>query len=583
MPDLESEEPGLSAPASGAPSRGMEPTADEPYGTGSVFVEEAGAQATAEPEPPHPARRSARGAILVGARIVAGTVGVVVAAATVAAAGLLPLPTVAHAPVATSVVPVPADQQRVCAGPILRLGSDTGEEATVASSIGTPRVDYAATEGTASATRLQSTDSTTGITPTEITLPPAPATVSGGVPVLAASQTQSVDHGDIAGFSAAECREASGDTWLVGGATTTGRTTLITMSNPGEVIANVDLTIYTENGLVTAAGTDGIVVPPGGQRILSLAGFAPDATSPVVRVQSTGSQVVANLQQSIVRTLEPGGVDVIGAAAAPAEVTVIPGLVLSTTDAIAAHENAAGYGDLAPIIRFFVPGSKAARTEITITPEAGAAKPTVVKMTLAAGTVTETPLGAFPAGSYTVTVRSDVPLVAAGRTSVYGGVATSADANTPPAAEFDMVAQGVARLGAAGPGTTAVLHQAVAGSGNVDFAWFASAPAMKKRALVVVGNGPSPRLHLANPTDADATVTVKQSRTSTGEASGADQTVTIPAGGAVTLAASTGISYGLGGFDRLMVSVDYSSDGALAAYTVSPTGPASQPIEVYRG
>jgi hypothetical protein len=365
-------------------------------------------------------RPSARGAVLVGARILTGTIGIAVAAAVVAAAGWLPLPTFSPASSSTTVTPVPTDQQRLCAGPILRLGSDTGEKATTASSIGTPRVVSAASEGQVESSRLQSTDSTTGITPVKLTLPPA-ASASSGTPLLGASQTQSVDHGDISGFAAAECREASGDTWLVGGATTTGRTTLLTMSNPGEVIATVDLTIYTESGPVTAAGTDGIVVPPGGQRILSLAGFAPGAVSPVVRVQSRGSQVVANLQQAVVRTLEPGGVDVVGAVAAPAKLAVIPGIVVGSPEVIAENASVPGYGDLSSVLRILVPGTKPANTQITVTPESGTAKPATVQLTLDAGKVTETLLGDFPAGSYTVSVRSDVPIVAAARASTLSG------------------------------------------------------------------------------------------------------------------------------------------------------------------
>ena len=48
------------------------------------------------------APRGARGAVLIGARIVTGTVGVVIAAAVVAAAGWLPLPTIAITPSATN-------------------------------------------------------------------------------------------------------------------------------------------------------------------------------------------------------------------------------------------------------------------------------------------------------------------------------------------------------------------------------------------------------------------------------------------------------------------------------------------------
>jgi hypothetical protein len=489
---------------------------------------------------------SARGAILIGARIATGTIGVAVALATVAAAGWFPLPTLSGKPLVTSVVPVPADQQRVCAGPILRLGSDTGEEATKVSSIGRPDVvsaanssaNGAANSGRVSRSPLSSTDSTTGVAP-ELLVLPAEAIVPGTVPLLAGGQAQSVARGDFSGLAAAECRETSGDTWLVGGATTTGRTTLLTMSNPGSVIATVTATIYTENGQVTAAGTDGIVVPPGGQRILSLAGFAPGAVSPVVRVQSTGSQIVANLQQSVVRTLMPGGVDVIGATTAPAKVTVIPGLVLSTIDAVEAQSNQPGYEDLAPVLRFLVPGKQQAKAEISIVSESGKAKAVVSKLTLDPGKVTELSIGSFGEGFYTVTIRSDVPIVAGARTSRYGDASAA---------------------------------------GDTDFAWFAAAQTVKKQALVAVADGPSPVLHLANPGAADAVVTVERK----GGSAATGSPVTVPAGGAVAVPVQAGASYEVGGFGSLVVSVSYSAGGAIASYTVSPTGPAAQPIDVYR-
>jgi hypothetical protein len=539
--------PEISMPVAGA----TEPETMEPGTTGPTAAEPAETPAEpaepavtpdddgGDPEPRKPRKpRSARGAILIGARIATGTIGIAVALATVAAAGWLPLPTLSAEPLVTSVVPVPANQQRVCAGPILRLGSDTGEEATKVSSIGRPDVISAAGNGRVSESPLASTDSTTGVTPHRLVLP-AEAILPGTVPLLSGSQTQSVAQGDLTGFAAAECREASGDAWFVGGATTTGRTTLLTMSNPGSVIATVTVTIYTEEGRITAAGTDGIVVPPGGQRILSLAGFAPGAASPVVRVQSTGSQIVANLQQSVVRTLNPGGIDIIGATTAPSKLSVIPGLVLSTMEKIETQSNQADFEDLAPALRFLVPGTDQANVQISIVPESGAGKAVVNKMTLEASKVTELSLGSFDEGSYTVTIRSDVPIVAAARTSRFGDAA---------------------------------------GSSDTDFAWFAAAQIVKKEALVAVADGPSPMLHLANLGTADASVSLEKR----GGSAATGAPVTIPAGGAVAVPVQGRSAYALDGFGSLAMSVSYGADGALASYTVSPTGPAAQPIDVYR-
>jgi hypothetical protein len=253
------------------------------------------------PEPLPAAKGRTRVVVLAGGRIVAGAIGVAVAAAALAAAVLIPIPRYTVSQPSQVVTPVAADQQRVCAGPLLRLGDDSGAGATVVSSIGRPSVRSAQTDGTASAAELTATENTTGLAPEVLTLP-ADGTSTTARPLLAGSQSQVADSADLVGLASAECAEASSDSWLVGGASVTGRTTLITLSNPSAVVATVTLTIYSEAGAVSAAGTDGIAVPAGGQRVFSLAGFAPNAVSPVLRVQSRGGQVVANLQQSTVRT-----------------------------------------------------------------------------------------------------------------------------------------------------------------------------------------------------------------------------------------------------------------------------------------
>jgi hypothetical protein len=476
-------------------------------------------------------RLGARGAIVVGARILTGTVGTAVAVAVVVAAGWLPLPTIAYRVPATSVTPVATDQQRVCAGPILNLGTASGGSATQVSSVGYPVLDYAASSGQAQTEPLLSTDDSSGVTPFKITLPPDKANPQA-VPLLAASQTQSVSSGDLVGFSAAECREASGDSWLVGGATTTGRTTLLTLSNPGAVVATVTVSIYTEQGVIDAAGADGIAVPAGGQRVLSLAGFAPGATSPVIRVQSSGGQVVANLQESVVRTLDPGGVDIVGTGTGPSTTTVIPGVVLSSMAALTASAGADGDADLLPVLRLLAPGTDSVKARIIVSPETGTAKPTTINVTLSPAMVTEVRLGAFADGTYSITVDSDGPVVAAARASTIGT------------------------------------------NGATDLAWFSSTALSEKKAVVAVASGPSPTMHLANATSDDATVTVKANGVPT-------TTVEVPARTTIAVPVAGSTDYQVASPVGLRIAVSYFGDGALASFGVTPSGPNSQPITVY--
>jgi hypothetical protein len=476
-------------------------------------------------------RLGARGAIVVGARVFSGTVGTAVAVAVVVAAGWLPLPTIAYRVPATSVTPVATDQERVCAGPIMNLGTDSGGSATQVSSIGIPVFDFAASSGTAVSRSLLSTDNSSGVAPFKVTLPPDKANPQA-VPLLAASQSQSVSSGDLVGFSAAECREASGDSWLVGGATTTGRTTLLTMSNPGAVAATVTVSIYTEQGVIEAAGADGITVPPGGQRIFSLAGFAPGATSPVIRVQSSGGQVVANLQESVVRTLDPGGVDIVGAGAGPSTTTVIPGVVLSSMAAVTASAGAAGGADLLPVLRLLAPGTDSVKARIVVSPETGTAKPTTIGVTLSPSMVTEVRLGAFTDGTYSITVDSDAPVVASARASTIGT------------------------------------------SGATDLAWFSSTALSAKKVLVAVAGGPSPTMHLANASNDDTSVSV----TAKGEPT---TTIEVPAGTTVAVPVAGSRNYTVTSSVDLRIAVSYFGDGALASFGVTPNGPNSQPITVY--
>lgn len=513
---------------------------------------------------------SARRLALVGARSAIGLVGVAVAAVAVAAATWLPTPVIGTGPSSTVVTPVAATQLRICPGPILRLGDATGQEATTAISLGRADVVRSATHGTPSLENMDATGNETNAPSQRLSLPPAEAGEEPGL--LAGSQSQYAEADDYVGFAATDCATPGSESWLVGGSTTTGRTTLIALNNPSKVASTVSITVYSETGIVNAAGTEGIVVPSGGQRILSLAGFAPGLANPVIRVVSTGGQVTANLQQSIVRTLVPGGVDLFGASTRPSTFTVIPGVAITDHDTIEAAAGADGYQDIGGVLRMFVPGpgdgadSGSAPFPVTVTaiPEDGESPAIASTLEVDPGVVTDFPLGDFEAGNYTITVLSDVAAVAAVRTSTVtiagGTILDDTDAGGTDAGPGDAASDGTAS------GTVEVA--------STDFAWFVGAPELHGQALVSVAPGPSPLLHLVNTGTTDAVVTIEAS-------AGAGNTVTVPAGGAVAVPVTDGLSYTLAGFDTLRVGVSYQGDGRLAGFVVRPQERVSQPVTVY--
>lgn len=475
-----------------------------------------------------------RGVAIVGARVVTGAIGIGVAAVAIAASTLVPLPSITAVAPSVLVTPVPTAQQLVCSGSVLRLADDSGQGATEASALGIPRLDAASSSGSVDRAPLERSDADSGGTPAApvvVSTPPNPADPTERI-LLSGAQEQGVDAGDFVGLAASACLAPNAESWLVGGATTVGRTTLLTLSNPTEVPATVDLELVGESGPISAPGTRGIIVPPSGQRVLSLAGFAPEIASPVVRVTSTGGQVVAELQQSIVRGLVPGGVDIVGASVVPSTDLVIPGLVVSGAADIETNLGIGpGFEDLQTVLRVYVPGEQSAEATIRVIPEDGVGTGTSFAFTFDAGRVADVPIPDLADGSYTVRVESDVPLVAAGRVSAAAGERT-------------------------------------------DFAWLASSPALSDVAPVTIANGPDPVLHLANPGEESVTVTI--------DGVGAeDLEVEVAAGAAVSLPVEPGASYVLSGFTRLHAAVTVGADGMTARYAVAPPGVGSSPVLVY--
>lgn len=485
-----------------------------------------------------------RGAMIVGARVVAGTIGIGAAVATLAAAIFVPFPSAVGTPPSLEVTPVAAVQQRMCAGPLLRLGDDSGQGANTPSALGLPQITSAASEGRVVESPLASTEEVAGIAPEVLALAPGSGEQA---PLLAGAQSQTIDSGDFVGAAAAGCVEARNDTWLVGGATTTGRTSILTIANPGETTATVDVTVYSTDGTVDAPGSSGIVIAPHSERVFSLAGFAPDLPSPVVRVQSSGGQVVATLQQTTVRTLAAGGIDFVTASVAPSTTAVIPGLLMVDEEVLEHAMRGHDYLDLNPVLRVLVPGDLQGHALLTMTPQAvegeRAAKATEVSVTLDAGQVTELPIGGFDPGIYTMTITADVPFVAGARAAT---VSEGLDAEAVVEATNDVN----------------------------DFVWLPSAGVLHDRALVAVAPGEGATLNLVNPGTSESVVRITSPDDGTTR-------VTVRAGGAVTMPVSADTSYLLSDFDSLHVYVGYLGNGTITGYPVSPPAPASTPIRVF--
>ena len=512
-------------------------------------------RADVAPDPaPAPAERPGRAgsAAMVGLRVVAGTVGIVASVAVIAAVGLLPLPSHRIAVPTVTVTPAPTDQVRVCPGALLRLGDQSGQNANTASSLGTPSVTGAGIGAHLTRQPIGLSDADTGggsSAPDQLTIPAAAGST------LAGAQSQVAGAPDYTGFAAASCAEPSGSIWLVGGSTAVGRSTLLSLTNPSPVDATVALTILSPNGAVNAPGMSGIVVKAGAQRVIPLAGYAPDVAAPVVHVVSRGGQVVAALQQSIVRGLDPGGVDLVGAAGDPATHLVIPGVrvfgALGVNKALALSD----WDDVAAAVRVAVPGARAAKVQVSLVPQDAKSGGLSFEMDVSSGQVSEVGLDsaaqtdsgavAIPDGMYSVVIDADQPVVAGVRVSTAvdptaGAASTVSDTTAPPS----------------------------------DFAWFGPSPVLTGDTPVAVASGPAPMLSAVNPSTASATLTLDP------QGGGKVLSLVIPAGGSGSIAVEPDTVYLVKNAKGMAVAVSFAGDAQLAHYAVTSAGPVSGSIVV---
>ncbi|WP_336628968.1 MULTISPECIES: DUF5719 family protein [unclassified Microbacterium] len=455
--------------------------------------------------------------VATGARLIAG---VAVSAACVAGAAFaVPTiwPTVERIPAHATITPVAGDTLLSCTGSFLALGRDA-TQASQLSVAATPRL-VSGTAGSALTTmQLGMPEVLNGGSAPGFSAPP-----DGRKPALAAAaQSLTVSADDLSGFAASACRPPSMESWIVGGAGTTGSSDILMIANPGTVTANV---VFTEYGSQGGTHSSELVVAPGTQATVPLVAGSAGESSPVVKVTSSGAAVRAALQSSLIRTLDPVGIDVQDAIAQP-----LPEFSLLGVRAVVGSDDD---DNASTAVRLLAPDADAT---VTLQPRSAAdgskvGEPKTVKLT--AGQVGSVNFSALKPGLYAIDVKATSPVVAAAWQST-GFVKGS------------------------------------------DFAWMTPAPVITGETAFAVADGPSPQLHLQNASDQPATVEVAPID------GGAPQRVALKAGGAATVSLGASAVYTLSSPTAVRAAVVYSGIGLLAGYPVWASDAAAAPITVYQ-
>lgn len=448
------------------------------------------------------------------ARVVAGT-AVATAAVVGTVAGIAaPWPAYTAEPVRVQATPAPSDTVLACDGPLLALGR-SADAANSLSAAAAQQVVSGPADASASASSL--TGATDGDDGAAEALRAAPR--DGTQTPLAAAGSATAVSDDLTGFAASACRVPLAESWLVGGASTTGSNDLVVLANPGTVPATVQLSVYGAQGVSNPPGGSNLVVPPGERRVVPLAGLLLGEESPVVRVVASGAPVHASLQTSLTRVLLPGGSDQVAPLAQADERLVIPGVQVVTT----------GEGQAGTVLRLLAPGADATATVTMVPLDAAAAAPEPRSVPLTAGLPTSLDLSGVAAGAYTLDISATAPVVGgAWSTTGFGE--------------------------------------------GADFAWYAPAPAFSSPGVIAVAPGVGAQVVIAGaPSDATVTLT---------PVDGGDAlSIPVAAGASAAAPVAAGV-YRLEADVPVRAAVSYAAAGALASYPLWPADAAASAVTV---
>jgi hypothetical protein len=361
-----------------------------------------------------------------------------------------PIPALA----ALEVLPLEPDRVLVCMGPAIAFSGQ--DSSPVGYGEPTDVVSGSAVE----TSRLAQTDLQDALS-LENAVVASPATIltqpaEGGL--LAGASYQQLDNLNVRGLALQECQEARTETWLVGGDTTTGRQGVLSLSNPGDVPATVTVDVWGASGPISSPLGQGILVQPGSQRVIVLAGLAPNEARPVLRVTSSGTGIVAALHASIVRGLEADGLSVVTGQAPPSESRVITGLYGPPSEIIGPIRGKEGYTDVGGALRVLSPDGPAS---VTITVVRPGQSDITTRLELEAGQVGDLSLDELGSGDYGLVLESSAPIVAGVRNSVGSDLRTDTSwVGSSYPIEGDTViavpAVGEIRLSVLNPGSTDV-------------------------------------------------------------------------------------------------------------------------------
>lgn len=348
---------------------------------------------------------------------------------------------------------------------------------------------------------------------------------------LAAAQLQRLNTETLRGVSATGCYEPAHEQWLLGGSTTLGAFTTLSLGNPSGVPATVQITLFDEAGKVDQASTSSVLVPPRSERTVSLNGYAPARASLAVQVVSSGAAVTASLGISEVAALDPYAVDTVARQLSAEATLTFAGITNISSHEVGGPGDAGDLDNYPVVVRAFPPGGETGSANVYAVFGDGS-RETVTSFTFSGDAVVDTPIAHWPEDARALVVEADAPLL--------GAVFASFDDEET------------------------VVH---------DYAWFAPSPVLAADTPVAAAVVPDAQLVLVNPSANEVTVVVTDGA---GEVDSRE--VKLPAGGAAVVNAPPSALLEADGPFHAGVRV---TTGGIAGYPVVLAADRARTLTVY--
>ena len=159
-------------------------------------------------------------------------------------------------------------------------------------------------------------------------LPPIRAFGEGNLaPGFIADQWGRAPRGAGRGMASTACAPAGADFWFVGGGAVAGRVTKVVLVNPDDSPAVVDVQVLGPQGLLSAPGGRGLVVPASSRTVVRLDVLAPGVKATALHVIARSGRVGASVEDQQLSGLNVIGTDWIPAAAPPSTDVYVPGVM----------------------------------------------------------------------------------------------------------------------------------------------------------------------------------------------------------------------------------------------------------------